>query len=141
MNKLQQFNLSQDCRDLLTGKKRKNKLSKAFKKEQNTAYLFVLIPMLGFAIFICYPALKSVYLSFTDYSSFMMYGEKEKFVYFDNYKKIFSDKDFWNACLNTVVLLISIPIGISIGLCLLTFSVIRLGLVIVSLKRFHQACD
>ena len=25
--------------------------------------------------------------------------------------------------------------------CLLTFSVIRLGLVIVSLKRFHQACD
>ena len=121
MNKLQQFNLSQECHDLVSGKKKKKKLSHAFKVEQYTAYLFVLIPMLGFAIFILYPAMKSLYLSFTDYSAFMMFGEKEKFVGFDNYKTIFNDKDFWNACLNTVVLLISIPIGISIGLLIATY--------------------
>ena len=54
-------------------------------------------------------------------SAFMMFGEKEKFVKFDNYITIFNDKDFWNACLNTVVLLISIPIGISIGLLIATY--------------------
>ena len=121
MNKLQKFNLSKDCHDLISGKKKKKKMSRAFRVEQNTAYLFVLVPLLGFLIFICYPAIRSVYLSFTDYWQFKPYNEPMEFVYFDNYKKIFADKEFWNACLNTVVLLVSIPIGISIGLLIATY--------------------
>ena len=43
MNKLQKFNLSKECQDLVSGKRKKKKLSRAFRVEQNTAYLFVLI--------------------------------------------------------------------------------------------------
>lgn len=121
MNKLQKFNLSASCKNILTGKTKKKKHSKDYYKEQITAYLFVLIPLIGFLTFVCYPALKAIYLSFTDYSAFLPFNKSISFVGFDNYIKILKDKDFWNACLNTIVLLISIPIGISIGLLVATY--------------------
>ena len=121
MNRLQKFNLSKSCKETIEGKAKKKKTSKAFLKEQLTAYLFVLVPLLGFAIFICFPALRAVYLSFTDYSAYLPFGKEVTIIGFGNYIKILKDKDFWNACLNTVVLLISIPIGISIGLLVATY--------------------
>ena len=62
MNNLQKFNLSKECHDLVSGKVKKKKLSHAFRVEQWTAYLFVLIPMLGFTIFIFYVII--IYINF-----------------------------------------------------------------------------
>lgn len=119
MNKFQLFSLSNEAQSAYC-LRRKQKHTKAYLKEERIAWLFVLIPLIGFAIFVVYPAIKSLYLSFTDYNLFSP-ADSVSIVGFDNYVHIFKDKKFLNACLNTVVLLISIPIGISLGLLVATY--------------------
>lgn len=113
------FSLSDEAKNAYDFRK-KHKHSKAFLREERTALLFVLIPIIGFCIFVLYPAIKSFYLSFTDYNLFSP-EDSITLVGFDNYVKIFHDKKFLNACLNTVVLLASIPLGITIGLLIATY--------------------
>lgn len=97
---------------------KKEKLSKSAKKEERTAYLFILIPLLGFLIFTLISSGFSIYQSFTDYNPIRDTG---KWVGFKNYIALFQNKDFLNAVANTVVLLLSIPLGITAGLLLAVY--------------------
>lgn len=94
--------------------KKKNKLN----KEGTTAFLFILIPLIGFLIFTALSMCVSIYYSFTDYNPIR---DETKWIWFDNYKKLFSDTKFWEACFNTIVFLVTIPIGMFIGLLLATY--------------------
>ena len=88
------------------------------QREEFTAYLFVLIPIIGFLIFslasICY----SFYYAFTNFQPVL---NVSKWVGFDNFVDLFSDPKFLDACLNTVILLASIPIGVTLGLLLAVY--------------------
>ncbi len=82
-----------------SSKKESNKKSK-MKKRDNLGYLFVLPFVLVFIIFSVYPILKTLQLSFTDYTG---YGEAT-FIGFDNYKRLLQDTMFKEAFTNTFVM-------------------------------------
>lgn len=88
------------------------------KKETLTGLLFILIPLIGFLVFTAISMGVSVYYSFTDYNPIR---EETKWVWLDNYIDLLTDERFWEACFNTIVFLITIPIGMFIGLLLATY--------------------
>lgn len=94
-------------------KPKKVKLSKYKKAQRRIALLFLLPNFLGFIIFIVYPMLKSLYISFFNWDGL---GTKE-FIGLENYAKLFSDStfqvSFWNNIHFTVV---TVPLSIIFGI-------------------------
>lgn len=91
---------------------------KSGRKEHWTGWAFITLPIIGFTVFTALSMLVSIFYSFTDFNP--VRDEITKLT-FDNYARIFTDEEFWNACLNTVIFLITIPIGMFIGLLLATY--------------------
>lgn len=94
---------------------KKTKKISSKKKSQYIWYLFLVPTLLGIAMFMIYPILESLRLSF--YSS---NGTIEKFVGFNNYTFILNLEVFWKSVFNTFYitffqLLITIPIGFVIA--------------------------
>ena len=75
--------------------------------------LFASPVIIGVAVFTFYPALESLYYSFTDYDMF----NKPTFKWFNNYKVMFTiDPDFWVVWKNTLLYAaISIPLNLLLG--------------------------
>ena len=71
-------------------------------RENLIGFLFILVPVVGFLIFTAISMGVSVYFSFTDFNPIR---EETKWVWFENYEKLFSDEKFWEACINTVIFL------------------------------------
>ncbi len=72
------------------------KIAKYGKLEWRTlpvALLFIVPAALGYLLFLVYPAIRGIWLSFTDYSIFQA-GE---FVGLDNYTRMMSDGVFWKS--------------------------------------------
>ncbi len=93
------------------------------KNVNNIAYLFILPFVIVFAVFSVYPVFRTLYLSFTSYKG---YGNPI-FIGFKNYIRVFQDKFFWIAFLNTVKiwgLNIVVQLGIAF-LLTIVFSDIR----------------
>lgn len=67
------------------------------KNEIFTAYLFVLPDLIGLLIFVVLPIIFAVYISFHQWN---LVSDKV-FIGIDNYKKLFSDKEWWNSLLRT----------------------------------------
>ncbi len=78
------------------GKKKKAGL----KSYDNMGYLFVLPFVVVFLIFSVYPVFRTLYLSFTN-AKIAGVGEM-KWVWFENYIRVFTDKFFWRGLWNTV---------------------------------------
>lgn len=64
----------------------------------NWGYLFVAPFVIVFLIFSVYPVLRTLYLSFTD----LKILGTPNWIWFDNYKRVVTDKFFWKALWNTV---------------------------------------
>ncbi|WOC31795.1 MULTISPECIES: carbohydrate ABC transporter permease [Caproicibacterium] len=92
----------------------KKKLGKVALKEERTAYLFILLPCVGFLLFTIYPLLFSVAASATDWTGM----NDMVFNGFQNYTQLFQDEKFWKSLANTLIYLIGIPIGMILGLLL-----------------------
>lgn len=97
------------------------KILKSSKAKENLyGYLFILPIMLGVCFFVFYPLVYSFLSTFKNWT-----GLKPLFdapwVQFDVYAKVFTDKVFWEAFLNTLITLIGMPVGLilSMGLALL----------------------
>ncbi len=99
---------------LYKGRSHKRK-SNAKLKEQLSGYLFVLVPVLGFLLFTAWALCYSVFMSFTDFNPIK---GTWSFVGFQNYKDIFAEENFRDATFNTVLMLLSIPVGAFLGLLL-----------------------
>ena len=67
------------------------------KNEIFTAYLFVLPDLIGLLIFVVVPIIFAVYISFHQWN---LVSDKV-FIGIDNYKNLFSDKEWWNSLLRT----------------------------------------
>lgn len=76
------------------------------KSETITAWLFLLPGLILLGIFVFYPILFSIPISFFDYSII----DKTKFVGLDNFKRAFTDPDFGISVINSLKYLIIVPV-------------------------------
>ncbi len=109
--------------------KRRSKRSKLEKKESMIAFGFVSIKLLGFAAFTLIPVCICILYSFTNmnplrYSEtvFSYFGEESFWNGIQNYVNLFTHplytQIFLRSALNTIILLISVPLGMAAGLVL-----------------------
>lgn len=104
----------------------KRKVGKLTKRENIVAFLFILAPVVGFCIFTIGAMGFSFIYSFQDYN--ILTGAS-KWVQLKNYKDLFThvlfSKNFFQSIGNTVILLLSIPFSMLLGLGLA--GLLRLG--------------
>lgn len=75
--------------------------------ESLPALLFILPSLIGFVLFYAMPAVRGVYISFTNWDLL----RPEKWIGLGNYVKLFSDKEFYNALVVTLYyVLLNIPL-------------------------------
>ncbi|MBQ2713086.1 MAG: sugar ABC transporter permease [Clostridia bacterium] len=101
------------------------KRSKLDRKEHIAAFLFILIPLIGFALFTVGSMFFSFMYSFTKLNPIKHYDPffsiiGDIWVGFDKYKDLFThelhSERFFRAIGNTLVLLLSVPLGMLAGL-------------------------
>lgn len=69
-------------------------------KQNKSINLFYIPALILFAIFVVYPFMKGIYLSFTNWNG---YSKTFKMVGFDNYVRMFSDPNVRTAIINTLI--------------------------------------
>ncbi|WP_226873517.1 carbohydrate ABC transporter permease [Microbispora sitophila] len=92
------------------------------------AMVFLLPAAVGFAVFYLWPTLRTMYLSFTDYSLLA----PPEWVGFDNYRRVFGDRLFWNSLkvtLEYVVINIGVQTIVALGMAVLMHRLTRSGLI------------
>jgi multiple sugar transport system permease protein len=90
-----------------------------------TPYLFLAVPLMIYFMWIIYPMLYSVYLSFTDWDGI---SPNPNLVGFANYQRLFGDRDFGISFGNNVrwiVVFLTVPTTIGLALALIFNSNIR----------------
>ena len=94
---------------------RKNKVRREWRKFF-TGVLFASPVIIGVLLFTYYPAVQSLYYSFTNYDMFT----QQDFVWFDNYVMIFTlDPDTWKVISNTLIYAgVSVPLNLVLGFLL-----------------------
>jgi ABC-type sugar transport system permease subunit len=83
-------------------------------QEKRDAYWLITPLMLLTFVFILFPAVSNFYYSFTDWKGFGLVN----WIGFDNFHTMFQDDRFWQSIKNTLILLLFIPFGVFIPLCL-----------------------
>lgn len=73
--------------------------------------------MLLLAVFILYPVLANIYLSFFKWKGM----GRAVFIGFDNYRTMLNDETFWISIKNTAILLLYIPIGTIVPIMIAAF--------------------
>lgn len=103
--------------------------------ESRTALLFLLPSFIGFLVFYAIPAIRGLYLSFTNWDLLKQSGD---WVGLDNYRAMFQDALFWNALGRTLeYVLINIGIqtvlalGIAVLMHRLTRSIVVRGIIVL----------
>ena len=93
------------------------------KKRTLSAYTFLFPALLLMGLFIIYPIIDAIIISFCKYNPF----EGRNFIGLKNYADLFQDSNFWRALLNTIIYLLVTPIltVLSIGLAILVNRQIR----------------
>jgi len=92
------------------------------KSEAKESYLLIMPLMLLLLVFILYPVLANVYLSFFKWKGM----GKATFIGLANYQAMFRDETFWVSIRNTLVLLLYIPMGVMLPI--LISALLREGL-------------
>ena len=105
------------------------------RPETRTAWLFLLPSFIGFMVFYAIPAVRGIYLSFTDWDLLKQSGD---WAGIDNYKAMFQDALFWNALGQTfkyVVINIGIQTVLALAIAVLmhrlTRSVVVRGILVL----------
>ena len=84
--------------------------------ESITAFFFVLPSLIGFTVFYGVPAVRGLWISFTNWDLL----RPAKFIGIENYVKLAQDKEFWNAMLVTVYyVLLNIPLQTMLAMIIL----------------------
>jgi multiple sugar transport system permease protein len=89
--------------------------SRLARREALSFYILILPWVIGFLVFLAYPMLRSLYLSFTSYNLL----SPPEWVGLRNFQRIFSDADFWQSLKVTLLYALgSVPGGTIIALAL-----------------------
>ena len=88
--------------------------TKKYWKQTFEAYMYLLPAFIILGMFSFYPVVKSIYMSFFDWS---LLRERQYFVGLENYERILGDSVFRTAISNTLRYVIAyVPLSISLGL-------------------------
>ncbi len=112
----------------MANKQSKEKRRNRMKMQDNIAgYAFVLPVFIGVAFFVLYPLIYSLTSTFRNWNGLVPLVNAPK-VGFEMYRRVLNDKLFWQACVNTLITLIGIPVGmiLSIAVALLLNRGLRL---------------
>jgi len=93
-------------------------LKRLFNNETFLAWLFLLPSLIGFITFFAVPAVRGLYISFTDWDLL----SDPKFIGVENYVNMFQDKQFWRSLQVTLYyVLLNIPLQtmLAIGLAIM----------------------
>ena len=93
-------------------------LERLLDNQKLIAYVFILPSMIGFLVFFAVPAIRSVFISFTEWNLLT----ESRYVGLDNYETLISDDRFWRSMRVTIsYVLWNIPIQtvLAIGLAIL----------------------
>ncbi len=89
--------------------------SRLARREAFTFYILILPWVIGFLVFLAYPMIRSLYLSFTSYNLL----SPPEWVGFRNFQRILADEDFWQSLKVTLFYALgSVPGGTIIALAL-----------------------
>jgi len=89
--------------------------SRLARREAFSFYILILPWVIGFLVFLAYPMLRSLYLSFTSYNLL----SPPEWVGLRNFQRIFSDEDFWQSLKVTLFYALgSVPGGTIIAMAL-----------------------
>jgi len=75
------------------------KNSTLIRRERLILYLFILPALIGYIIFVAYPVVNNIKLSFTDWNGI---ARTYNYIGFDNYKRLFADERIRGAFINTL---------------------------------------
>jgi multiple sugar transport system permease protein len=93
----------------------KGKLGKLAMKEERAAYLFLLPWLLGLLLLLGIPVIASIFLSLTEWNLM----NPPKWIGFENYRDMFSDRDFYHSMGVTLrYLVMSVPVYLVAALAL-----------------------
>lgn len=106
-----------------------NALSKYFRYH-NVGYLFVIPALVYMIIFVGYPIVSNIILSFQDVTVATLNAPVKPFIGFENYIQLFSDGVIWTALFNTIIFTVS---------CIVLQFVIGFALALLFTKRFSFA--
>ena len=82
-------------------------VKKWFNSETAAAWVFLFPSLVGFTLFYAIPAVRGLYISFTDWDLLT----DPNFIGFDNYVELFQDDDFWNSlAVTTWYVIYNIPL-------------------------------
>lgn len=84
----------------------KKSIQRFFKRKRYVDYTFIIPAFVFIAVFMIYPIIYNIVMSFKDVTIQNLISGDQKFVGFENFKMIFSDKYFWGAFQNTFLFLI-----------------------------------
>lgn len=103
---------------MMTNRSMLRQRKKRKRRENLTGWLFVAPLTTGLALFLLFPLLFAVLVSFTDYNMYAPYSFFEfKFSFtLDNYVRAFQNTDFMRSLLNACINCIGVPIGIVLSL-------------------------
>lgn len=86
-----------------------------FNGEAYTAYLFILPALIGFVLFYALPAVRGLYISFTDWNLL----RDPNFIGGANYREMIGDPLFWNALkITAIYVAVNIPLQTALALLL-----------------------
>ena len=103
---------------------------KKFFQSDNIGILFVLPAFLYMLIFVGYPILNNIVLSFQDVTAFNLVDGERKFIWFENYVTIFQDSVFRKSLFNTLLFTVC---------CLVVQFLIGFALAVFFSKKFTFA--
>jgi multiple sugar transport system permease protein len=95
--------------------------AKRKRKDNLVGWLFVSPLVTGVTLFLAFPLLFAIIISFTDYSMMSPYSFfdfKFSFIGFANYTKAFHNSDFMRSLLNACINALGVPIGITLSIVL-----------------------
>src|SRR5215216_3149473 len=90
--------------------------SKSFRQDTAAALWFIAPNFIGFLIFTAGPVLFSLVISFSNWN--LQRSVPFGWVGLDNFREMLADANFWLYFLNTLYLMIGIPLAIAGSLCL-----------------------
>ena len=92
----------------------KVRMSEMAKREERWAWLFIAPPFIGFMCFMAYPIVFAIIVSMSRWTGInSLWGN---LVGFRNYGEILTDSKFWQSMGTTIIYMISIPIGMILGI-------------------------
>ena len=96
---------------------KKKTVSKRKREDWIAGYVFIAPLVIGLSVFYIWPFLQNFWFSFNEVNKFNV----ATFIGLENYKKLFTDKNLWNATWNTFqYVIITTPITIAISLFIAT---------------------